>query len=296
MADLPVTVIGGYLGAGKTSLVNHLLRQAGGLRLAVLVNEFGSLPIDADLIEADDGQMISIAGGCVCCAYGDDMARALSGLLALDPVPDHVVLEASGVALPGAIAATVDILTGLRVDGIAVLADAETLCAQAQDPYMGDTITRQLRDADIVVLNKCDLAADLAGPEAVIRDHARRAEVTRATCGAVPPAVILQFHPDAPRDAGRHDAAAYASASFAMDRPCDPAALAARLAAPDLALLRAKGFVADARGERHEIQTVARRHSLSPAAPDAPLGLVCIGLKPRFDASALAAIVAETAA
>lgn len=70
---LPVTVIGGYLGAGKTTLVNHLLRHAGGRRLAVLVNDFGALPIDADLIEGADGAVLAIAGGCVCCAYGSDL-------------------------------------------------------------------------------------------------------------------------------------------------------------------------------------------------------------------------------
>ena len=73
---LPVTVIGGYLGAGKTTLVNRLLRQADGLRVAVLVNEFGKLPIDADLIESRDENVINIAGGCVCCSYGSDLIVA----------------------------------------------------------------------------------------------------------------------------------------------------------------------------------------------------------------------------
>ena len=78
MSDaVPVTLIGGYLGAGKTTLVNHLLRNADGRRLAVLVNEFGELPIDADLIEARDGNLISISGGCICCSFGSDLlARA----------------------------------------------------------------------------------------------------------------------------------------------------------------------------------------------------------------------------
>ncbi len=71
-AGLPVTVIGGYLGSGKTTLVNHLLRHAGSLRLAVLVNDFGELPIDADLIETRGEGVISIAGGCVCCSFGSD--------------------------------------------------------------------------------------------------------------------------------------------------------------------------------------------------------------------------------
>ena len=106
-STLPVTVIGGYLGAGKTTLVNHLLRHAQGLRIAVLVNEFGALPIDADLIETQDENIISIAGGCVCCSYGNDLILAMLDLAKLTPAPQHVLLEASGVAIPGAIASSV---------------------------------------------------------------------------------------------------------------------------------------------------------------------------------------------
>ena len=80
MTRLPVSVIGGYLGAGKTTLVNHLLRHANGRRLAVLVNEFGDLPIDADLIEAEEDGLISISGGCVCCSFGNDLIAALGDL------------------------------------------------------------------------------------------------------------------------------------------------------------------------------------------------------------------------
>ena len=98
---IPVSVIGGYLGAGKTTLVNHLLRNANGRKLAVLVNEFGELPIDADLIEADDGDMISIAGGCICCSYGSDLVGALMELPERMPNMDGMLIEASGVALPG---------------------------------------------------------------------------------------------------------------------------------------------------------------------------------------------------
>ena len=79
---MALTIIGGYLGAGKTTLVNHLLREAGGLRLAVLVNEFGALPIDSDLIEGRDGNVLSIAGGCVCCSYGNDLVLTLQELAA----------------------------------------------------------------------------------------------------------------------------------------------------------------------------------------------------------------------
>ncbi|MBL8673866.1 MAG: GTP-binding protein, partial [Rhodospirillales bacterium] len=94
-AALPVTVIGGYLGAGKTTLVNHLLRHAGGRRIAVMVNDFGALAVDADLIEAERGDVLDIAGGCVCCSYGSDLMAALMELPRRRPDLDHVALEAS---------------------------------------------------------------------------------------------------------------------------------------------------------------------------------------------------------
>ena len=105
-------MVGGYLGSGKTTLINQWLRQANGQRLAILVNDFGDLPIDADLIESEDGDVINLSGGCVCCSYGNDLTMALIDLLELSPRPDHVVLEASGVALPGAVAASLGLISG----------------------------------------------------------------------------------------------------------------------------------------------------------------------------------------
>ncbi|MCG6953324.1 MAG: GTP-binding protein, partial [Betaproteobacteria bacterium] len=113
---LPVTVIGGYLGAGKTTLVNHLLRHAGGKRLAVLVNDFGELPIDADLIESQNDAVISLAGGCLCCSFGSDLLGAVNSLTRRVPRPDQLLIEASGVALPDAIAASLSLLREVALD------------------------------------------------------------------------------------------------------------------------------------------------------------------------------------
>ena len=160
---IPATVIGGYLGAGKTTLVNHLLRTADGLRLAVLVNEFGALPIDDDLIIAREDNLISLAGGCVCCSFGSDLMAALMDLSQLSPPPERVLIEASGVAMPGAIAASVDLLTAYKVDGVLVLADSETVRARADDPFMGDTIHRQLGEADLILLSNAMAGAGRSG-------------------------------------------------------------------------------------------------------------------------------------
>ena len=101
---IPVTVIGGYLGAGNTTLVNHLLREREGRRIAVLVNDFGELSIDHDLIESKDGNVMRLAGGCVCicCSFGSDLVAALMVMPDMLPRPEHILIETSGVALPGA--------------------------------------------------------------------------------------------------------------------------------------------------------------------------------------------------
>jgi len=160
VAPLPVLTIGGYLGSGKTTLVNHLLRNADGRRLAVLVNEFGDLPIDEDLIEAEDDSLISIAGGCICCSFGNDLIGALQSMRQMVPRPDVVIIESSGVAIPGAIVATLSLLPGLHSEGIIVVVDAETVRKAASDDYIGDTIQRQLSDAECIVINKLDLVSE----------------------------------------------------------------------------------------------------------------------------------------
>ncbi|MEZ5857216.1 MAG: GTP-binding protein [Hyphomicrobiaceae bacterium] len=168
LPPVPVTIVGGYLGAGKTTLVNQLLRQADGVRIAVLVNELGDISIDADLIEARDADMISVAGGCVCCSYGSDLMAALMDLSRRRPRFDHVVLETSGVALPGPVAASLTLLADYVNDGAVILADAVSVRRQAADRYLSDTIRQQLSGADLVVLNKTDLvdAATLQGLQA----------------------------------------------------------------------------------------------------------------------------------
>jgi G3E family GTPase len=157
---LPVTVIGGYLGAGKTTLVNHLLRHANGRRIAIAVNEFGALPIDDDLIVGASGNVLTLAGGCICCTFGSDLVAGLMEIAQRANEIDHIVIEASGVALPGAIAQSLCLVPGLSLDAIVVVVDAETVRARAADPYIGDTIVRQLVDADLVVVNKCDLVGE----------------------------------------------------------------------------------------------------------------------------------------
>ena len=292
-----VSVIGGYLGAGKSTLVNHLLRNAGGRRLAILVNDFGTLPIDADLIEAKSGDLISIAGGCICCAFGSDLMGALMKLSQRDPPPEHVLIETSGVAMPGVVARSAALIASFSIDSVVVLADAETVRARAVDRYMGDTITRQLGEADLVVLNKTDLVANNALRElrAWLASEAPRARVIEAVRAEVPIDVLFghaQTHPprgvSAALSSGAiqpiEDAAArYESASFTPDQPVDVEQLARALARPECGLVRAKGVLRDVDGSLKTLHLVGARFEVTRyAGTGAISGLACIGLRGQF--------------
>jgi G3E family GTPase len=311
-------VIGGYLGAGKTTLVNHLLREAqsspGGLRIAVLVNDFGELPIDADLIESQGDGVIGIAGGCVCCSIGSDLVEALQAMAARVPAPQQVLVETSGVALPGAVARTVGLLPAFRLDAVVVLADAGTLRARAVDRYVGDTVTRQLAEADVVLLNKADLvdAAQLDALEAWLHDHAPSARVLCAERAKVAPEFLLGAMDSAAnrvkdteswaKSGGLREVAvppakaAFESATWRPAGALDVSALAGALCDPALGVLRAKGRLRDADGTLKTLQVVGSRFEVSQAAEEGgSAALVCIGVAGRFERRAIDIVVSAAA-
>jgi len=297
---LPVSVIGGYLGAGKTTLVNHLLRHANGLRLAVLVNEFGTLPIDADLIEARDENIISIAGGCVCCSYGNDLMLAMIDLAQMTPRPEHVLLEASGVALPGAIASSVGLLPKYRLDGVVVLADAETIRSRADDTYMGDTIRRQLEDADLIVLNKTDLMTEigLTQTRQWLDSDIGKGNIIEARYAVLPLDIALgQIHTDAngATEDVLHHGDLFETISFTFEYPMDAEQLARELISENLGIVRAKGFVQSHDGEMLEIQIVGHRWTITPAQNSPQSSIVCIGAKTQFQRERVAGVVRRLA-
>lgn len=154
---IPLTVIGGFLGAGKTTLLNRLLRESRGRRFAVLVNDFGELNIDAELVASNTGDTIALTNGCVCCSIGDDLSSALINVLASSTPFDAVVIEASGVSDPWRIAQVGLAAPELSLEGVIVLVDACAVLHQARDPLLADSLERQLKAADLIVLNKTDL-------------------------------------------------------------------------------------------------------------------------------------------
>ncbi|MEO1141627.1 MAG: GTP-binding protein, partial [Pseudomonadota bacterium] len=246
-APLPVTIIGGYLGAGKTTLINHLLRNADGKKLAILVNEFGELPIDADLIEAQDDKLISLSGGCVCCSFGNDLMAAMTDLQTMEPRPDHIVLEASGVAIPSMIAGSISIMNGYRLDGTLVMVDALNIRNLSKDIYLSDTVARQLTDSDIVILNKADLVdgEELTAVGEWAGQISENAKLLPATNAKVPLNVALQnFDRLLSAQGGHHHLLdGYVTQSIEMTDQVDPLEFAESLLDENPDLVRAKVFV-----------------------------------------------------
>lgn len=288
---LPVTVLGGYLGSGKTTLVNHLLRNAKGSRLAIMVNDFGDLPIDASLIETKDEDIISLSGGCICCSYGNDLTMALLSLRELSSKPDHIVIESSGVALPGAIASSLSLLSDFELEGIVVLADAATVLTQAADRYVSDTITRQLQDADLILLNKLDLVDSETAKSVQQWLHTEFTDtpIVSTTESSVPNSVALGLSRPLgkPSNVDTHSTHAHAAQfdtlEIALPKQIDITKLITHLTENVNGIIRAKGFATDLNGDRHTIQIVGKRWRINPAPQSTADGLVCIGLKSAIE-------------
>ncbi len=167
---VPVTLIAGFLGSGKTTLLNRLLGGDHGRRIAVLVNDFGDVSIDAALVESADETTITLANGCICCSIASDLIGAVRDLLRRDPPPEQLVVEMSGIADPGSVLRTFTVMEKtwpLHIDAVIALVDAEYFPNPGEQHY---TLAReQLVLANVVLINK----TDLVGPGAVRELRAR---------------------------------------------------------------------------------------------------------------------------
>jgi cobalamin biosynthesis protein CobW len=231
LTKIPVTVITGFLGSGKTTLIRHLMQNPQGKRLAILVNEFGTVGVDGDILKscADENcpveNIVELANGCICCTVADDFIPTIEALMAMPQRPDHILIETSGLALPKPLLKAFDwpaIRSRITVDGVVALADAEAVAAGRFAPNvaavdaqraaddsidhetpLSEVFEDQIACADIVLLSKADLAgeAGLAAARAVIEaETPRRLPILAMTDGVIDPRVILGLNAAAEDD------------------------------------------------------------------------------------------------
>ncbi|MBJ6370872.1 cobalamin biosynthesis protein CobW [Sedimentitalea arenosa] len=287
LSKLPVTVITGFLGSGKTTLIRHLMQNPQGKRLAVVVNEFGDVGVDGEILKScaipdcPAENIMELANGCICCTVADDFIPTIEALMALEPRPDHILIETSGLALPKPLLKAFDwpdIRSKITVDGVIALADAEAVAAGRFAPNvaavdaqraaddsldhetpLSEVFEDQISCADIILLTK----PDLAGPEGVAKARAiiaaeapRPLPVVEVAEGAVDVRVILGLEAAAEDDMdarpSHHDSADdhehddFDSIVVAIPEQSDPADLVARIEklANERNILRVKGYAA----------------------------------------------------
>jgi cobalamin biosynthesis protein CobW len=290
LAKLPVTVITGFLGSGKTTLIRHLMQNPGGKRLAIIVNEFGDVGVDGDILKScaipdcadiPEENIVELANGCICCTVADDFIPTIEALMALDPRPEHILIETSGLALPKPLLKAFDwpdIRSRITVDGVIALADAEAVAAgrfasnvaavdaqRAADESidhetpLSEVFEDQIACADIILLTKPDLAGDagLAKAREMIAAVAPRPlPVIEVGEGVIDPRVILgleaaaeddlEARPSHHDDAQDHNHDDFESVVIDLPEQSDPADLVARVErlANEMNILRVKGYAA----------------------------------------------------
>jgi G3E family GTPase len=288
----PITVLTGFLGAGKTTLLNRILKGDHGLRVAVMVNDFGSINIDADLVVGVEsgGDIISLANGCICCSMRDDLLAAVEQVAERPERPEHIILEASGVADPSRIAFSflhASLRERVRLDSILCLIDASQLFAVSEHMELK---LRQIAYSDLLILSKTDLVAreEVARIRTWLDERLGRYRLVEAPHGDVPLQILLssgRFDP-AQMDAAHaltdgckgvhctdenckhdhaHHSAAFSTWSFETDRPISLDALRDAARKLPSTIYRCKGVVhsSDAPERRAVLQVVGKRVEIS---------------------------------
>ncbi|WP_259461498.1 GTP-binding protein [Paraburkholderia fungorum] len=288
---IALVVLGGYLGAGKTTLLNHVLSMAGQRKVAVLVNDFGDINIDAALIRERTDDVINLENGCICCSIGGRLVDALVKIGARPERPELLIIEASGVSDPVKIAQIGLLDRAFRLVGIIVAVDTGRIGATLLDPYVGDIVRRQIAGATALVLTKTDLVTEqekTAVTNAVLT-LASTSILFESVNGQIPPALIFDASVVPRHRAGGIGATTagasnlhrdICSFSFRSDFALDRKKLRAALRSLSSTLLRAKGIVwLDQDAMAQELHVAGGRILITPFAGHAPAEstLVLIG-------------------
>lgn len=298
-SPIPLTILTGFLGAGKTTLLNQILSGNHGLRVAVLVNDFGAINIDAALIDHVRDETISLRNGCICCSIRADLLAAVLGLLQRSEPPEYIIIECSGVADPVAVARTFvlpELRGRIRLDSTIAVVDAEQV--HTLDTYQ-ELIADQIAAADIVILNKIDLAsANLrVGLRQWIQVITPAARIIETSHGRVALELLLGVGSyaralDRPLSAAQ-PMAAFATWAFSAEQPFRFQSIRQILTGLPNTIFRAKGtlWLAEEPYRRVVMQLVGQRLQLTPDAlwATAPRrsDLVLIGTAGNLDSDVL---------
>jgi G3E family GTPase len=282
MNPLPLTVISGYLGAGKTTLINRLLAGSHRLKLMVMVNDFGAINIDQALIAAQGKDVIALTNGCVCCTMGADLFMALGDALDRRPRPDHLIIEASGIADPKAIANTAIAEPDMRYAGIVTLVDALNIQTLLNDPLVAPQVQQQIAAADLVVQTKAEMRVPAV--DAVFAENGLQPpEIIDATVISI---LTLDAHPnDIQSPSAPHPA--YVSWHHQSDHLLDHDALVTALKERPPSLYRLKGLVPTQNGT-FEIHIVGNQFDIKQVDGSFENAMVGLGLRERITASQIA--------
>ncbi|MXW93873.1 MAG: GTP-binding protein [Rhodospirillaceae bacterium] len=297
---IPLTIVAGYLGSGKTSLLNHVIARCDTSRFAILVNDFGKLNIDAELVEMQGGRAYRLESGCICCSIGNSLTSTLLNVLRREPRPERILLESSGVADPARIADIARLSPSLLPGRVVVLVDSAQVRVRLADTLVGETVRKQIDAADLLILNKADLVTgdDLANLSDWLRlrfgerPHlaARHARIPVADVLA-DPAATLQGHSEA--GLSKQHSEVFWSWSYEGDRLFRRRDLEAALTELAPLVERAKGFVRfrDAPERTMIVQLTGSGLSIAEAPQRAPEETKCriefVGAGKKPDETAL---------
>ncbi|MBS1992763.1 MAG: GTP-binding protein [Cyanobacteria bacterium SZAS LIN-3] len=272
-APIPLAVLTGFLGAGKSTLLKRILTGEHGLRIAVLINDFGAINIDADLIVSVDENIISLANGCVCCSIRDDLTSAIEGLIDLSQPPEYIILEASGIADPAGIAIAFSIDRNdpkVKLDTIICVLDAEQFF---ETPDHKQLKQLQIAASDLVLINKVDLVDEeqVEKIEAWMFENFRRHRVIKTTQCDVPLEVLLgagRFGPASEAalpEQHNHSAWKFKTWSYETRSALSLGALEQVVAKLPVNIYRCKGILntVEAPDRRTILQVVGKRVSFS---------------------------------
>jgi G3E family GTPase len=270
--SVPVVLVAGFLGSGKTTVVNHLLAHAGGRRIAAVVNDFGAINIDAELIMGAAGGVVSLSNGCICCSLGGDLLRTLAVLLRRDPRPEVIVIETSGVADPTEIVRNLMdpvIWREAPLETVLCVVDATTPVAMLDDALLRS----QIRASDVVALSKVDLAdaADQARVRDAVRTMRPSAVLVDSPHGEIPAALLFLSDVDrapTPREPARPRPAAdrFETLSWTSEQPVSLSRLQQAIGRLAPKLARAKGLfdTVEQPGRSMVFQFAGGRATLAP--------------------------------